>query len=85
MAVESREMSLLPELFEHCHGISTSAQETNAEMSEIVFQFGETFIGKTEVAGIKIIGSYHRIFIDPQSQHWTTRCSRRERRVILYT
>ena len=78
-------MGLLPELFEHSHGIATSAQETNAEMSEIVFQFGETFIGKTEVAGIKIIGSYHRIFIDPQSQHGTTRCSRRERRVVFHT
>jgi hypothetical protein len=78
-------MSLLPELFEHCHGIATSAQETNAEMSEIVFQFGEAFIGKTEVAGIEIIGSYHRIFIDPQSQDWTTRCSSCEGCVVFHT
>jgi hypothetical protein len=54
-------------------------------MSEIVFQFGETFIGKTKVARIEIIGSYQRIFIDPQSQHGTTRCSSCERRVVFHT
>lgn len=78
-------MSLLPELFEHSYGIATSAQETNAEMSEIVFQFGETFIGKTEVARIEIIGSYHRIFIDPQSQDGTTRCRSREGCVVFHS
>lgn len=41
-------------------------------------------IGKAQMAGIKILRSDHRVFIDPQSQHRTVLSRRRESRMILH-